>query len=32
MAARIDPAFLVAWVRVELEEEAGLFDAVFWRA
>ena len=32
MAARIDPAFLVAWVRAELEEEAGLFDALCARA
>lgn len=32
MGARIDPAFLVAWVRAELEREAGLFDALCARA
>jgi len=32
MAAQVDPAFLVAWVRAELGAEAGLFDALCARA
>jgi hypothetical protein len=32
MAAQLDPAFLVAWVRAELGAESGLFDALSARA
>ncbi len=32
MAAQVDPAFLVQWVRAELEAEASLFDALCARA
>ena len=32
MAAQLDPAFLVAWVRAEVEDEPGLFDALCSRA
>jgi hypothetical protein len=32
MAARLDPAFLVAWVRAELGQESPLFDALCARA
>src|SRR5439155_10673731 len=32
MAAQLDPAFLVAWVRAEIEAEPGLFDALCSRA
>ncbi len=32
MAAQLDPAFLVAWVRAEVEGEPGLFDALCSRA
>ncbi|HYS07204.1 MAG TPA: hypothetical protein VEP66_00610 [Myxococcales bacterium] len=32
MAAQVDPAFLVPWVRAELDAEASLFDALCARA
>ena len=32
MAAQLDPAFLVTWVRAEVEDEAGLFEALCSRA
>jgi hypothetical protein len=32
MSAQLDPAFLVAWVRAELESDAPLFDALCARA
>jgi hypothetical protein len=32
MAAQLDPAFLVAWVRAELAGDAALFDALCARA
>ena len=32
MAAQLDPGFLVAWVRAEVEDEPGLFDALCSRA
>ena len=32
MAAQLDPAFLVPWVRAELGDESALFDALSMRA
>ena len=32
MAAQLDPAFLVQWVRAEVEDEPGLFEALCSRA
>ena len=32
MAAQLDPAFLVSWVRAELAAESGLFEALSARA
>ena len=32
MAAQLDPGFLVAWVRAEVEDQPGLFDALCTRA